>query len=65
MKFIKDTTERVVWTAIQAGVGVVAASAADWPKEWAFVIAAGIALVKGLVARHIGDPDSASTVPSV
>jgi hypothetical protein len=63
--FFKDLLERVFWTALQAGLGVITVEQFDIPKAWVPVIAFGLAIIKGFVAKNIGDPDSASTVPSV
>jgi hypothetical protein len=59
----KDAIERVVWTALQAGVAVIVASQGfglDVIKTAA--IAAGLSLVKAVGAKGIGDPNSASTL---
>ena len=63
--FFKDLLERVFWTAIQAGLGVISVEQFDIPKIWVVPIAFGLAILKGIVAKNIGNPDSASTVPSV
>jgi hypothetical protein len=63
--FFKDLLERVFWTALQAGIGVISVDEFDLPTAWIPVIAFGIAIIKGFVAKQIGNPDSASTVPSV
>lgn len=59
--YLIDLTERVGWTAVQAGLGVVAVEVNDLGYEWAPVIAVGLAFVKGLVAKQLGNPASAST----
>lgn len=64
-KFAKDLLERVLWTAAEAGLAVAVAAATDIKAAWAVPIAAGLSYVKGLVAKHIGNKDSASTAPSV
>lgn len=64
-KFGKDWLERVSWTAAQAGVGVFAVEVADLDVWWAVGAAAVLAGLKGWVAKHVGNPDSASTVKSV
>lgn len=64
-KFAKDLLERVGWTAAQAGVGVITVEALNVPVEWAAVVAAVLAVVKGFIAKKVGNSDSASTVPSV
>lgn len=59
--FYRDACERVLWTAVQAGIGVAATAAAHVPVEYAAVVAVALAVVKATVARHIGDPETAST----
>lgn len=59
----KDALERVVWTALQAGVAVIVASEGfglDVLKTAA--IAAGLSLVKAIGARGVGDSNSAATL---
>ena len=55
--------ERVAWTAIQAGAAVAAVELTNVAPVWAVPIAAGLAWVKGLAARHVGDPEDPSTIP--
>jgi hypothetical protein len=62
-RFLLDLGERVAWTALQAGLALVAVDQLDLPG-WAIVPAgAALATLKGFVASRIGRPDSASTVP--
>lgn len=70
--YARDLAERVVWTFLTAAGGVaVAAGPADMLNVtfWQGVGTAGIAavgsLVKGVVARVVGDKNSASTAPGV
>jgi hypothetical protein len=66
--YAKDLAERTIWTAATAVGGVLVASgpadmlhASFWQSVGvAGIIAAGT-LVKGLAARLVGDPNSAST----
>jgi hypothetical protein len=60
--FKRDALERVGWTAAQGALGAVTVVAADLPP-WAFVpVTAAFAALKVLVARKVGDPNSASTL---
>lgn len=62
-RFWLDLAERVGWTAAQVILAGVTVEAFDLPG-WAVAPAAAVlAIVKGLVARHVGNPDSASTLP--
>lgn len=61
--FYVKLAERVLWTAAQAGVGVLTVALADWPTIWAPVIATALSVVKGFIARRIGDPQSPATLP--
>jgi hypothetical protein len=63
--FWKDLLERIFWTAAEAGVGVAIVVNTDTPTAYAAVIASALALVKGFIAKQLGNKDSASTVPSV
>ncbi|MGY0062864.1 hypothetical protein ACWY4P_41065 [Streptomyces sp. LZ34] len=70
--YAKDLSERVIWTFLTASGGVaLAAGPADMLNVsfWQGVGTAGIAaagsLLKGLVARVVGDKNSASTAPGV
>lgn len=64
-KWVADTAERVGWTFLQGGLGLLSVETFDLPVEYAALIAAGLALVKAAVARKVGNPDSASTLPGV
>lgn len=61
--FYARLAERVVWTAIQAGLGIVTVEALGVPVAYAGVIAAVLAAVKGYVARRVGDSNDPSTLP--
>ena len=63
--FITDWAERVAWTAAQAGLAAVSFEAWDLPLWSLPIIAAGLSAVKGFVAKQVGNPNSASTAPSV
>ena len=63
-RWLRDVIERTLWTAAQAGVGVLAAAATDLPIWAAVPIAAALASAKGWIARHVGDSDSAATLRS-
>lgn len=60
-KYLKDLGERVLWTGVEAGLGLVTVEALDIPVAYAALVAAGLAIVKGWVAKHVGNKDSAST----
>lgn len=64
-KFLTDFAERVGWTAVQAALGLVAVESFDLPLWAAPIVATTLSAIKGFVARKIGNPDSASTAPSV
>jgi hypothetical protein len=72
MVFVKDLAERVVVTFLEAWVGawlLLVDHQVDQlfdPKLLgAAVAAAGLALLKGLGARQVGAPESASLSPDV
>ncbi|GAA2629526.1 hypothetical protein [Streptomyces axinellae] len=70
--YVLDLAERVLATFVVTAAGVaVAAGPADmfsasfWETVGAAGIAAAVSLVKGLLAKGIGNPQSASTAPRV
>lgn len=63
--FLWDWAERIIWTAAQAGVAAVSFEAWDLPLWSLPIIAAGLSALKGFIAKQVGDPQSASTVPGV
>lgn len=70
--YAKDLAERVIWTFLVAAGGVaLAAGPADmfhaslWQTAGTAGIAAAGSLLKGVLARAIGDRNSASTVSGV
>ena len=64
-KFNRDRAERVVWTLIQAALGVVTVEMLGIPVAYAPLFAALVSVAKTTVARHLGDTGSASTAPGV
>jgi hypothetical protein len=62
-KTTADALERIFWTAVQAGLGVVTFEAFNLPKGWIPVVAILLAAVKTAVATQIGVKGSASTLP--
>lgn len=63
-RLLADIAERVLWTAAQAGLGVVTVETFDLPPAWALVVAAGLSTLKGLVASKVGRAGSAATLPA-
>lgn len=70
LAYLKDLAERVVATFV---AGFVAALAADWtgviPSDWkawllSGAIAGAVAVVKGVLAKTVGDPQSAAMLPT-
>ena len=59
-----DALERVVWTGLQAGSGIIiATNSFDLITLKAAGIAAGLAVVKCIAARGVGSSNDASTLP--
>ena len=65
--YLKDLVERVVFTAVESALALLAVELADpdlvdsqtW---WAVPAASLLATLKGLVAKKVGNPETASTV---
>lgn len=64
-RYLTDLMERVAWTAIQAGLGLVTVESLHVPTAYAALVAAALAVVKGVVARHVGNKHSASTAQGI
>lgn len=64
-KKFADIGERVFWTAVQAGLGVVSVEAFDIPIAWAPVFAAVLSAVKSYVASRVGTGSSATLPQSL
>lgn len=63
-KYWKDWANRVGWTLIAVVLGAVSVQAIGLP-DWAIVPAATLlTALKGLVARKIGDPETATFGPA-
>jgi len=58
--FWRDWLERVLWTLAQAVLAVLIQQTADLPYQWVPLLTMGLSMVKGLVAKKIGDTNSAS-----
>lgn len=58
--FWKDWLERVGWTLAQVVLGVLIVETADLPYWWVVPLTSVLSMLKGLVARKVGDPDSAA-----
>lgn len=56
--------ERVLWTAVQAGLGLVTVEAFDLPAVYVPIVAAVLSVVKGYVAKRVGDPNDPATLPA-
>ncbi len=58
-----DLAERVGWTAAQVVLAGVTVEMLDLPGWAVPVVATGLAMAKGLVARKVGERDSAALLP--
>lgn len=70
--YARDLIERVVWSFLGGAIAVMVAAgpgdlfhASLWQAVMTGGVAAVVSLVKGLAARGIGRPGSASTAPGV
>jgi hypothetical protein len=66
-QYFKDLGERCAWTFVQAFLATYAVTGGRKAAESAAVagVAAVLAVIKGVAAKKVGDPNSASTVPSI
>ena len=59
-KFWKDARERILWTFIAAAVSAAGVYVTDLPQEFVPIGTVLLTTLKVLVARHVGDPDTAA-----
>lgn len=62
--YVKDLLERLLWTIAQVTVGVLVVESAGWDAWWAVPVAGVLMVAKGFIAKKIGDPNSAATLPA-
>lgn len=62
-KLVQDIAERSAWTLAQVLVAYGIANQASLPTEYVIYITPLLAVLKGVVAKHFGDPNSASLDP--
>lgn len=61
--YLADLAERVAWTAAQAFLSVFTVTDLSTAQAGGVAAAAAVlALLKGVVAKHVGDPDTAATL---
>lgn len=58
--YLKDAFERVLWTAVAAGLSAAGVYVADLPAEWIPVGTVILTMFKVMVAKKVGNPDNAS-----
>lgn len=61
-RYTADTAERLLWTTLQFGVGLGIAEVAELDAWWAAPIGVGLAFLKALAAKHLGQRNTASTL---
>lgn len=59
-KFWKDAGERLLWTLLEAVVATAGVYAADLPVAYIPVATAVVTTIKVLVARHVGNHETAA-----
>ena len=62
---VRDALERILWTAIQAGLAVVAVDQLGLPAWAVLPVAVALAAAKTFVASRIGDRESAAMLRPV
>ena len=62
--FVKDALERAIWTAAQAFLAVfTVGDMASAKAAGIAAVAAGISVLKSVVATQVGDSSTAATLP--
>jgi hypothetical protein len=59
-KYWKDALERIAWTAAGAGVSAAAVYVNELPDVWIPIGTVVFTTIKTLIAKQIGDPNTAS-----
>lgn len=58
-KFVLDWAERIAFVVAYVVVSQVIVALGGLDQAWVSVIIPGLAAVKGILAKRVGDPDSA------
>ncbi len=61
---VLGSVERIGWTVAQAAASAVPVALWGVPAEYVPLIAAGLAFLKGAIAKRLGDPGTAATLPA-
>lgn len=64
-QYWSDLSERVFWTCVQGAVAAISVDTFELPVWLVIPIATGLAALKGLVAKKLGEANSASTLYEV
>lgn len=59
-KYLRDALERVLWTSVAAAVSAAAVYVNDLPEVWVPIGTVLLTTLKVLVAKKVGDPNSAA-----
>jgi hypothetical protein len=63
--FVKDALERAIWTSAQAFLAVfTVGDMASAKAAGIAAVAAGISVLKSVIATQVGDSSTAATLPS-
>lgn len=58
--FIRDAGERILWTAVAAALSAAGVYITELPAIWVPIATVALTTVKTLVAKQIGDPNTAA-----
>lgn len=56
----RDVAERIIWTVVQVVVAGLIVAVADLDAWWVVPLTTVLVTVKTLVAKKVGDPDTAA-----
>ena len=59
-KYWKDALERIGWTAAAAVVSATGVHITELPEVWIPIATVALTTLKTLIAKQIGDPNTAS-----
>lgn len=58
--FWRDWTERLLWTLAEVGIAAAIVAVGELDGAWVVPITTGLMALKGIAARHLTNPETAS-----
>lgn len=62
-QWAQDAAERILWTGMEAVVAAISVDQLGLPSWAVAPVAVGLAMIKTLIAKRVGDPQTAAILP--